>query len=179
MARMPSAVRACHPGHPYILAAASDYSEPAVQALIQGLKFKGVRGAAEPLGNILSVYAGDLNIEPRPGTLVVPVPLSEPRRRERGFNQAELLAGHLARRFSLPVVDALVRTRHSPPQSGLGSSERAGNVAGAFRASAGLDGRPVWLVDDVATSGSTLREAATALRSAGARNVIAWVVAKA
>ncbi len=179
-AGLPDGRRTCHAAHPYLLAAATDYSEPAVQALVRGLKFQGVRAAAGPLGDYLGRYAQGLGLSPAPGTLIVPVPLSARRMRERGYNQAALLARELASRFSLEFADALTRIRHSPPQSGLAShAERGRNVADAFRSYPGVQGRAVWLVDDVATSGSTLFHAAKALKAAGARNITAFVAAKA
>ncbi len=179
-ARLAEGRRTCHAGHPYLLAAAADYAEPAVQALVRGLKFQGVRAAAGPLGDLLGRYAQELGLSPAPETLVVPVPLSARRMRERGYNQATLLARELANRFSLEFADALTRVRHSPPQSGLAShAERARNVADAFHSYPGVHGRAIWLVDDVATSGSTLFHAAKALKAAGARSITAFVAAKA
>jgi ComF family protein len=112
--------------------------------------------------------------------LVVPVPLHPARLRQRGFNPAALLARCLARAHGLPVAPrALERVRDTPSQTGLDRRARARNVAGAFRVRRGarIPAR-VWLVDDVVTTGATLREAARALRHAGARRVIAICAAR-
>jgi ComF family protein len=109
---------------------------------------------------------------------VVPVPLHPRRLRARGFSPAALLARACARevraRFA-PVL--LARLRDTPSQTGLARGARRRNVAGAFQARAAAPAR-VWLVDDVVTTGSTLSEAARALRRAGAREVIGVCLAQ-
>ena len=105
---------------------------------------------------------------------IVPVPLHPRRLRERGFDQAALLADRLGRRLHV-VRDpgALVRVRDTPSQTGLDARARRHNVAGAFQARPGrVPGRCIWLVDDVVTTGATLAEAARNLRRAGASRVV-------
>jgi ComF family protein len=107
---------------------------------------------------------------------VVPVPLSRKRRRERGYNQSELLALALARHWALPMyANALERTRHTETQTRLTPGERLRNVSGAFRASPSvrnvLRGGHVVLVDDVVTTSATLNACAAALCDGGARVV--------
>lgn len=121
--------------------------------------------------------------EPAPGTLLVPVPLHPRRRRRRGYNQSELLARELARR--LPTIERttapgrLRRVRDTPSQVGLDRFQRRANVAGAFRwEGPSLAGRPVLLVDDVATTGATLQACAAALEAGGAGLVTAVTVAR-
>lgn len=97
----------------------------------------------------------------------VPVPIHWSRRCQRGFNQAELIA----ERMPLVLKGALVRARATRPQVGLSGSDRASNIAGAFRASAAVAGRRLMLIDDVVTSGNTARECALALLDAGAAEV--------
>jgi len=102
------------------------------------------------------------------------VPLHPRRRRERGFNQAELLARALAARLTRECEPAaLVRRRETRPQAGLTAAARRRNVAGAFavRRQARVAGRLVVLVDDVVTTGATVAACAHALRAAGAREV--------
>jgi ComF family protein len=111
---------------------------------------------------------------------VLPVPLSAARLAERGYNPAQLLARHLARRRVRAHV--LLRPRHDPPQRGLPRAERLKNVRGAFavdaRHAAALHGRRVALIDDVMTTGATLRAAAQALREAGAAHITAIAFAR-
>jgi ComF family protein len=105
------------------------------------------------------------------------VPLHRSRRRERGFNQAADLAGHLG----LPVRHALRRTRATAPQTGLPSAQRHRNVRRAFRVTRdgrAVAGSTVVLVDDVSTTGATLEACARVLKEAGAREVRALTAAR-
>ena len=112
--------------------------------------------------------------------VLIAVPLHRQRMRERGFNQARLLASALSRRWRLQVCHtALQRTRVTPPQVTLHGSARRANVHNAFVANGCIDGASVCLVDDVLTSGATALAAAAALRQAGAREVFVFALARA
>jgi ComF family protein len=115
-----------------------------------------------------------------PTDLVIPVPLHPSRQKERGFNQAGLLASVLAERARLPLNDGhLTRTRATPPQVGLGAEERKVNVQDAFIWEGnGLEGVRVLLIDDVCTTGATLEACAVALQAGGARLVWALTLAR-
>ncbi|HEY2155278.1 MAG TPA: ComF family protein [Isosphaeraceae bacterium] len=113
-----------------------------------------------------------------PRSLVVPVPLHWLRRLERGYNQAEALADALARRLGLGSSRPLRRIKRTKLLAGIGRTERAEQLRGAFR-SRPLDGRTVLLVDDILTTGATCGSAARALKKAGAARVVAVVVARA
>jgi ComF family protein len=112
---------------------------------------------------------------------MVPVPLHRARERERGYNQAALLAKELAPRLGLPVAtDVLIRTRATAPQVGLSPEERRANVREAFACiGSGLAGARVLLIDDVYTTGSTMEAAAAALREGGVLSVWAYTLARA
>jgi len=113
--------------------------------------------------------------------VVVPVPLTGRRRRQRGYNQALLLARELAKGLGLPAVEALRRRRFPGPQSRSASAEeRRRNVEGAFEVAdaAGVAGRRVLLIDDVATTGATLDACARALLAAGAAEALALTLAR-
>jgi ComF family protein len=108
---------------------------------------------------------------------VVPVPLHPRRLRERGFSPAGLLARALAREAHVPFAPSLLaRAVDTRSQTELSRGERRANVAGAFAARGPAPAR-LWLVDDVVTTGSTLAEAARALRGAGAREIVAVCLA--
>ena len=115
--------------------------------------------------------------------LLIPVPLSRQRLRERGYNQAWELARRLGRCFDCETdPDLLLRIKDTPHQLAAPPERRAANVRGAFavepRRRNELQGRSVTLVDDVMTSTATASEIARVLRSAGAVRVDVWVVAR-
>jgi ComF family protein len=137
---------------------------------VNALKFRGRLRLAKPLGELLcEVLRADppvgLSLDPRPDA-IVPVPLHPTRRRERGFDQAELLAVTLSAVTGVPLREQLlIRTRHTGPQVGLGRAERRRNVSGAFalRYPVPTSQPVILLVDDVCTTGATLEECARTL----------------
>jgi ComF family protein len=110
---------------------------------------------------------------------VVPVPLHWRRRWERGFNQAELLARGIARKWHIPLVRVLRRMRHTPTQTSLSNTARRKNVAAAFACRRAVVGRRILLVDDVLTTGATAAACAAALRRSGAARVVLLTAARA
>jgi ComF family protein len=146
------------------------------QAILQ-LKYKHLKTMATPLAQLLAEF---LSSHPLKGDVLIPVPLHPRRLRERGYNQASLLALELGKLISLPVVeDTLVRVRDAVPQARTGSAiERRRNVQDAFACHKGLEGRQILLVDDVCTTGATLDACASALKAAGATSVWALTLAR-
>lgn len=137
----------------------------AAKQLILRMKFSSLRAAAEPLAEAMAMLpAGEED-------LIVPVPTTAQRQRERGFNQAALLAQRLGRTWGMEVADALTRADARTPQAGLGAQARRTHLQGVMRADERVRGRRILLVDDVYTTGATAREAARALRQAGALSV--------
>lgn len=155
--------------------------EPPADALVHGLKYEGWAGLAREMGEAM-VRALGRGGDP-PWALVTPVPTTGARERARGYNQARLLAGVVARRLGLPLVRTLVRVRGGPTQVALPPSQRRANVKGAFQAvrpaRTRLAGAHVVLVDDVLTTGATAAQAATVLDRAGAAEVTVLTFARA
>jgi ComF family protein len=141
---------------------------------IHALKYRDRPALARPLGAWLAA-----RVPLPPGAAVVSVPLGRRRRRERGYDQAALLAGALSRAAgALRLRAALERVRETAPQVGRDREARARNVRGAF-AARGVEGRDLVLVDDVVTTGATADACARALRAAGARSVTVVSLARA
>lgn len=149
-----------------------DYADP-FDALVQRLKF----GAKLPAAHwIAAQLAGCVQASGAAPDLIVPIPLSPARLAERGFNQAWEIARPLARQLGVAAMaTALVRHRHTASQREFDLDARRANVQGAFAVhpTASLVGRHVGLVDDVMTTGATLREAARVLKAHGVARVTA------
>lgn len=155
--------------------------EGPLRVAVQQLKYSGRRRAASRLAALLLEEAPSGRLLAT-SDLLVPVPLHPRRLRERGYNQAALLAQELSRRSGVAVSEAaLVRRRDTASQAGLSAAERRRNVADAFvvRRRAAVAGRVVTLVDDVLTTGATARACARALAAAGAAEVRLLTVARA
>lgn len=160
--------------------AALDYAFP-WNGLIADFKFHGQPELARPLSQRLSQCLQQARL-PRPD-LVLPVPLSEARLAERGYNQAWELARRVAAALDLPAQpDGLSRWRDTPHQVGLARAERERNLGDAFivpaAARARLQGRHLALVDDVVTTGATAAAAVRTLLAAGAAEVQLWMLAR-
>ncbi len=151
--------------------------EPPADALVHALKYEGWRELAGPLSDRMAPLA------PPAVEVVVPVPTTPERLRERGYNQALLLAGEVARRRSLPLACALRRKAAGATQVSLRPEERRSNVKGSFaprlRAVPGIRSRRILLVDDVLTTGATASDATRALAEAGVREIHLLTFARA
>jgi ComF family protein len=149
------------------------------RAALHALKYDGEQRLARPLGELLAARWRRAGAG---GELLVPVPIHPERRRERGFNQAALLAQEAGRALRLPVVEALARGQATDAQYGLGRGARQRNVGRAFAlrpaAANRIHSRWVILIDDVVTTGATLAACAVVLVEAGAVAVAALTVAR-
>jgi ComF family protein len=166
---------------PYAVARAVGMYEETLKTAIHLFKYRGRIGIGEVLGRIMADFAGsqwDMTVF----SLIIPVPLHRKRLRERGFNQAVIMARAIAKRFSLPLdFMTLRRELSTPPQVGLEREERLANVRKAFavRKPEKIAGRRILLVDDVTTTGSTLTECASVLMKANAEAVAILTLARA
>ena len=151
--------------------------EGRLRELIHLFKYAPMERLHRPLGAFLRTGL------PREATFdsIVPMPLHRKRQRERGFNQAELLAQEVARVASLPVELAVTRTRYTVQQAGLTGKQRRNNVRDAFEVKdpARVAGKRILLVDDVVTTGASANSCALALKRAGASFVAVLALARA
>lgn len=155
------------------------FSDRHVAALVREAKYHGSERAMHMLGTILSEYLEGAV----PGAVIVPMPLSLKRRRERGYNQCEEIARRAlgARRDARFMLrtDILERVTDTEHQARLGRAKRMNNLRGALKASV-PDSRVRYLIlDDVITTGATMREAVRAMYEAGAIDVVPLAIAHA
>lgn len=145
--------------------------EGAMRQAIHQLKYQNLKAISSSLAALLADY---LLLTPLPGEALVPVPLHPRRLRERGYNQAALLAKELGKLMNLPVImDCLIRVKEAKPQVRTTTvKERRENVTGAFVCRGDkINGKQIILIDDVCTSGATLEACATALKNNGAISI--------
>ena len=160
---------------PTVVAFAAFEFDGVVREILHRGKFQGDRAALEALSRVACPRLGRV---PRPDA-VLAVPLGRRRRRQRGYNQAEVIAAVFAEAEHVPLLDGLVRCRETAPQARRDEAARLANIAGAFAwHGVPLGSAGVWLVDDVLTTGATAMAAATVLAEAGARRVTAVVLAR-
>lgn len=149
-----------------------------IDHLVRGLKFRGELACGRVLGELFAARVlarGAVLPE-----LIIPVPLAQRRYRERGFNQANELALPIRRATRIPVHnDLVVRYRETAEQAALDLEGRRKNVRHAFAFVGSLPARHVAILDDVVTTGSTVREVARVLGGAGAERIEVWAVCRA
>lgn len=173
--------RLCHPCRKAPLQIdgirAVGYLEGTLRTAIHRFKYSNLRPLATPLGQLMAQY---LLYNQLPVDVVVPVPLHSQRLKERGYNQAALLAKGITETLDLPLLDnALLRVKSTVPQVGLGARQRRDNVKGAFHcADVDLKEQRVLLIDDVCTTGATLEACSLALRGSGVSAVWGLVLAR-
>jgi ComF family protein len=154
--------------------------EGALRELVHLFKYSGMRPLARTFGRFLGQAL------PRETTfdVIVPMPLHWFKQWQRGFNQSELLAREIGKKWNVPVRNVVRRKKATRPQAGLTNAKRRANVSGAFqvcrhmRSRKPLDGMRVLLVDDVVTTGATASACARVLKRAGAAQVALLALAR-
>ncbi len=160
---------------------ACDYHHPLVQKILKAYKYKYLSNMSDVLTDILEKQARRLSLQK--DTIISNVPLHNRKKRQRGFDQTEILARKLGKRLNKKYAPLLKRSKYTKAQAKLDKKSRQKNVAGVFEALGAAPrlarrGAPVLLIDDVTTTGSTLNDAARALEAAGYTDVSCLVVAK-
>jgi ComF family protein len=162
---------------------ATDYRDRNIKKLIYALKYKNARPVAQTLGKLLAERLSSEK-ETYSEAIIVPVPLHPSKKRQRGYNQSELIAISLGKILNIPVaLNILRRIKKGKPQISIENySKRLDNIRGAFapgRENGTTEGKTIILVDDVLTSGATMREAIKELRKMKPKRIISAVVARA
>ncbi len=147
-----------------------DYNSVLRQAIFQ-LKYRQSPRMAQSLGIWLAQAWVDLKLKGLPPLIVVPIPLHQDRLQERGFNQAELIAQHFCRYANLPLApNGLIRSQSTVAMHQLNDQQRAETMKNVFAVGSGIKpGQAVLLLDDIYTSGATIRAAKQTLNQAGIR----------
>lgn len=167
------------------LAAVSSYENEALRELLHAFKYNRFLGVDTVLRPLIETYLSNINLSktlPR-GAIIIPIPLHKKRMRQRGFNQAERISNTLGSLLNLPVLkNVLVRIKDTPPQARQkDKKERFRSLRGSFsvtQKSDDLRSKTVILVDDIYTSGATMKEAAKTLRRVGVKSIVGFVIAK-
>ena len=179
------------------LFAAGRYQDPVLREAINQLKYNSIESLKKPLAELAIKYLKKENLIDRlANSILTPIPLSWGRKLNRGFNQSEILAKELSQSLNCPVINLLKRQKFNAPQARIKDwKKRRENISSAFCLSKPAilisdinsphidigyqyQYKKVTLVDDVATSGATLEEAARVLKKAGFREIYGLVVAK-
>jgi ComF family protein len=168
----------CAQEAPSFQAARAPYThDDGARTLVHLLKYQGLTSLAEPMAQLMTSYVDGVSLD-----LVVPVPLHGGRQRARGYNQSSLLARHIARGSDLAFDDRAARRVGATRQlvHSMDRNERSRIVDGAFRADPSrVEGRRVLLIDDVMTTGATMRACSMALLESGAASVQALTFVRA
>ena len=171
------------------LFAASQYQNPILKEMIHQFKYQSVESLKKPLAELIITYiTKELLTDKLTNSVLVPIPLTLKRKINRGFNQSELLAKEIGKFLNCPVLNLLKRKKFTSPQAEISDwQKRKENISGAFtvRKNPRILSTPypqnypkIILVDDVATSGATLEEAALVLKQAGIKQIYGLVVAR-
>lgn len=176
----------CKPNH-YLdrLLAATSYGQPLVETMLKAMKYRFAKSLADQIGSVMIKYLKSklisLNFEVRP-PLVIGVPLHPRRLNWRGFNQSEILAEKIGKRFGWPLAPEILARKHNrKPQADIEDKKtRIENMINVFNCGNQqlVTGKRILLIDDVATTSSTLNDCARALKGAGAVEIIGFVFAR-
>jgi len=158
--------------------AVSNYQDLPAPLLIHAFKFKAIEEVGKTLAELLRIFWQSRLIFNNLDYLIIPIPLSKKRKKQRGFNQAEVIANIFAYQFNYSLSFDLKR-KHKKAQSKLSANLRLQNLKNCFYFQGkNLKGKNIILLDDIITTGATINEAAKVLKEAGAENITALAIFK-
>lgn len=161
---------------------AAEYRQKILKELIHNFKYKKIAQIKNEIGELVVKYLESVNFESSKEQILVPVPLHKKRLSDRGFNQSELIAKELGKHFNIPVYNNIISRKKYTKHQTLEQKrkERKENLKDAFstRPNISLKNKEVILVDDVITTGATLKECAKTLAKTNPKKITAIVVAK-
>ncbi len=164
------------------LYSATNFNQKQVQILIHNFKYKNqIKELCFPLALLILTHLYFIAIYFPPNSILMPVPLFIKRKKRRGFNQAEEIGKVISEKMGIPFsFDNLIRIRNTKPQVGLNKNERLENIKNAFVVldEKKVKGKIIFLIDDVYTTGATMKECARILKKAGVRQVWGLTVAR-
>lgn len=152
-----------------------------IKACIQEFKYRGKQGMTRVFSRLIHDYLDKKGVAAKAMDLIIPVPICANRLRKRRYNQSELIARTLSRALFVPIsTHALLKTKNTPPQTGLSRNKRIRNIKGSFSALRAefLAGKSILLVDDVMTTGATLDTCAKELLRSGAKEIRGFTLAR-
>ena len=155
----------------------TSYQNKAIKDLFHKLKFKKLESAIKPINQITNKYLENKNIK---ADIIIPIPLSKNRLRERGFNQSELIAQNISKILNTPIQKNLIKIKHTTPQSRLNISDRHENIKNVFQIKTpeNIQNKNIILVDDIYTSGSTINEAIKEIKKNKTETISIITIAK-
>jgi ComF family protein len=180
LARRPDPQNICHGKDHYVLAPATFYKSP-LPSLVHNFKYRRLEKISKILSVILITYIKKSQLDTS-SFLTTFIPLHFHKERKRGFNQSEEIAKIFCQYFNIPLVKTLKRIKNTKSQAQIKNNQkRAENISNSFLAinPENVKGKSFILIDDISTSGATLKEASKILKENGARKIIGLVVAKA
>lgn len=185
--RLPNIFSRCrHKKSPkYILAAATDYSDKIIQKMVLSFKYSRSKPMGDPLSKICIKYLKNIQLckhVKNDSALITFIPLHPKKERQRGFNQSRIIAQKISQGMEIPLKDTLQRIKNTDPNARIkNKNERISNISECFRIikSSQVQNKNIILVDDIHTTGATMAEASKILKNAGAKKIIALVIAKA
>lgn len=163
------------------------YTDPHLRRLIYGLKYDKIRSISQIFARLIKKSLAGVNLEKIFATkepIVIPIPLHRKKEKQRGFNQAEIIAQALSNEIKAPLEkNMLTRIKNTAPQMSLKDpKERAENIKNCFALNGScteLADKDIIIVDDIYTSGATIKEAAKVLRKIKPKSITAFVIARA